>query len=978
MQQLFNAVQSACSKATWSRGVELVRSDAVSGERSSGSEIILRVATRQALIAPLVTLYPEDEEWECTCRGQEDPCEHVAAAVIALRQARKAGLDLPRPAAAAGRIRYAFTATGARSIAFEREVVGPDGAIEPLVHSLKTLAAGRVAGPRIAATALDMTLERALPGERGGVLPAAVLARVVDVLADCEDVTFEGRPVHVSADRLLPSVRVVDAPGGVRVYMDADRSVTRAFENGLALCGDTLRAIGDPRLSGREREDLHRGRFFADADLAELVTELLPTLEDRVRVERITERLPTTTRSEKPRVLLGVERDGDQLSLLPTLVYGSPPCARIDAGRLVHLRGAIPLRDEPAERAALSQLESALGLVVGRRVNLSGQDAIEMAGRLRSWRGEVAGDALAQFAPLGQLEPHLSIEGDGFDLSFRLEQESGGQARAGSRGRVSASAVVAAWRAGSDWVSTGSQGFARLPADWLARFGDRVADLLAARAEDGSLPTCALPDLGRLCEDLEAPPPPGLERLRPLLHDFVGIPRVALPADLRGELRSYQRAGVDWLQFLREARLGALLADDMGLGKTLQAICVLTPRSLVVAPTSLLHNWAEELERFRPGLRVQIFHGPRRQLEPDIDVVLTSYAILRIDNALLGAERWSTLVLDEAQNIKNAESQSAQAAFALPADFRIALTGTPVENRLEELWSQLHFLNPGLLGGRSDFEQRYARPIGEADAGAAERLRERIRPFVLRRLKRDVAPELPPRTDVVLHCELDESERAVYDAVRAAGVAAAVAQLRAGGGVMAALEVLLRLRQAACHPSLVPGQHADQSTKLALLAERIEQAAADGHRALVFSQWTALLDLVEPVLRGISIEFERLDGSTRDRAGVVRRFSDENGPPVMLVSLKAGGTGLNLTAADHVFLLDPWWNPAVEDQAADRAHRIGQTRPVVIHRLVARNTVEEGILALHARKRALSEAALGAEGTGEGLTREDLLALLDQ
>lgn len=978
MQPLFNAVQSACSKAIWSRGVELVRADAVSGERSSPEEVVLRVAIRQALIAPLVTLYPEDEDWECTCRGQDDPCEHVAAAVIALRQARKAGLDLPQPAAAAGRIRYAFTSTGSRSIGFDREVVAADGSVEPLGHSLKTLAAGRVSGPRIAATPLDMAIERLLPGDRGGVLPAEVMARLVDALADSEDVVFDGRPIRVDGHRLLPIVRVVDAPGGVRLYMDSDRSVTRVFENGLALCGDSLRAIGDPRLSGREREDLHRGRFFPDAELAELVTELLPSLEERVRVERVTERLPGTTRSEKPRIHLSVEREGDQLSILPTLVYGTPPCARIDAGRLVHLRGAIPLRDEPAERAALSQLDDALGLAVGHRVNLAGQDAIEMAGRLRGWRGEIGGDALAQFAPLGQLEARLAIEGDGFDLTFDLPEPDGGESRARSRGRVGAGAVVAAWRAGHEWVSTGSQGFARLPADWLARFGDRVADLLAARAEDGSLPTCALPDLGRLCEDLDAPPPPGLERLRPLLHDFEGIPRVELPGDLRGELRSYQRAGVDWLQFLRSARLGALLADDMGLGKTLQAICVLGPRSLVVAPTSLLHNWAEELERFRPGLRVQIFHGPRRQLEADADVVLTSYAILRIDEELLRAERWSTLVLDEAQNIKNAESQSAQAAFSLPAEFRIALTGTPVENRLEELWSQFHFLNPGLLGGRSDFEQRYARPIAEADAEAAARLRERIRPFVLRRLKRDVAPELPPRTDVVLHCELDESERAVYDAVRAAGVEAAVAQLRAGGGVMAALEVLLRLRQAACHPSLVPGQHALQSTKLSLLAERIEQAAADGHRALVFSQWTALLDLVEPVLRGIGIEFERLDGSTRDRAGVVRRFSDENGPPVMLVSLKAGGTGLNLTAADHVFLLDPWWNPAVEDQAADRAHRIGQTRPVVIHRLVATQTVEEGILALHARKRALSEAALGAEGTGEGLTREDLLALLDQ
>ena len=357
-------------------------------------------------------------------------------------------------------------------------------------------------------------------------------------------------------------------------------------------------------------------------------------------------------------------------------------------------------------------------------------------------------------------------------------------------------------------------------------------------------------------------------------------------------------------------------------------------------------------------------------------MTLTSYAILRLDIDMLAEHKWQTVVLDEAQNIKNPNSQVAQAAFRLDAKFRIAMTGTPVENRLEELWSQFHFLNRGLLGGRTQFRRRYAKPIAEGDAHAAAHLRERIRPFLLRRKKQDVAPELPPLTEVVLHCELAEEERAVYDAVRAATVEQVVAQLSAGGSVLAALEALLRLRQAACHPSLVPGQVAVGSSKLDLLMSRLEEAMADGHRALVFSQWTSFLDLVEPHLEKNDIEFTRLDGGTQDRGGVVNRFQAEEGPPVMLVSLKAGGTGLNLTAADHIFLLDPWWNPAVEDQAAGRTHRIGQTKPVVVHRLVARDTVEEGILELHARKRALSEVALGQGDASQGLTREDLLTLL--
>ena len=414
----------------------------------------------------------------------------------------------------------------------------------------------------------------------------------------------------------------------------------------------------------------------------------------------------------------------------------------------------------------------------------------------------------------------------------------------------------------------------------------------------------------------------------------------------------------------------------MGLGKTLQTLCVLQGRTLVVAPTSVLHHWADELQRFRPDLRVSMYHGPQRTLTTTADVTLTTYAILRLDAATLAQSTWDTVVLDEAQAIKNPDSQVARAAYGLRANFRLALTGTPVENRLEELWSQLHFLNRGLLGGRQTFQERYERPIAAGQPGVAAHLREKLHPFILRRRKRDVAPELPPRTDAVLHCVLSDSERVVYDTVRAATLANVVALLEAGGSVLAALEALLRLRQACCHPGLLPGQTAAISTKVSLLLERLEEVVAGGHKALVFSQWTTLLDRIEPHLRAAGTAFTRLDGSTRDRASVVRHFQDEAGPPLMLVSLRAGGTGLNLTAADHIFLLDPWWNPAVEDQAADRAHRLGQTRPVLVYRLVAQDTVEERILALQEKKRMLADAALAGADRTTALTREELLSLL--
>jgi SNF2 family DNA or RNA helicase len=543
---------------------------------------------------------------------------------------------------------------------------------------------------------------------------------------------------------------------------------------------------------------------------------------------------------------------------------------------------------------------------------------------------------------------------------------------------VSPAEVLSAWQAGDGGVAIDGGGYAPLPLDWLGKFGDRVLDLLAARDAEGRTLRAAQPALIALCDALEHPRPADLSGLAPLIDGFEGIPRAPLPSDLVADLRGYQQKGVDWLGFLRAAELGALLADDMGLGKTLQALCAIRGRCLVVCPTSVMHNWLDEAQRFRPGLRLGTYHGSKRQLDESWDLTITSYALLRRDIDVLEAVDWQAIVLDEAQAIKNPDSQVAAAAYRLRAPQRIAMSGTPVENRLEELWSQMHFLNPGLLAGRDTFRQRFSDAIASGDGAAAAALRARIRPFILRRLKRDVAPELPPRSDMLMYVTLDEFERPQYEALRLAARKDAVAQLEAGGSVMAALEALLRLRQMACHPGLVPGGKVapdGSSSKLRRLRSALDKVRAGGHKALVFSQWTGLLDRLEPGLREDDLDFVRLDGSTRDRAGVVRAFQ-EGDAPVMIISLKAGGTGLNLTAADHVFLLDPWWNPAVEDQAADRAHRIGQDKPVMVYRMVADDTVEERILSLQQKKRALAEAALGGASAASSITREELLALL--
>jgi superfamily II DNA or RNA helicase len=969
MEELFTAVRDACSDETWSRGVRISRSGAVTGESTGEDEIVLRIDTRQGMFCPRVVLYLDDDEWECDCPSRLDACEHVAAAVIALKQARQEGKELPGTDKEPGTISYHFSRIDTH-LHFERGVREGD-TFHVIESTLDAVASGRVKGPRFMATRADLNADIALGTRRRGILERQAVPKLFAALSRCKDILLDDRPVQVSTREVLPVAILEEYGEGFRLTLIDDPQVTERFDNGVVLRDNVLRPVGVPELTGRELHELPQGKIFNAGAVAELVAEVLPSLQKRIPVHIRTDRLPEPTR-ERPRIVVETEREGNTLSVLASLVYGDPPVARVESGLLTLLEDRVPIRDVARERKLLQHLGRSLKIAPGIRERFEGEAAVAFTARLEQWRGGISGEGHRAFRVAPPLLPHLRIDGDDFELEFRVADRE-----TAVRG-PSPSSVIRAWQTGMSMVPLPDGGWSPLPRNWLEKFGGRIADLLAARTPAGELPPCSVGDLARLCELLDEPPPPAFDRLRAVLEDFAGIPDAELPEDLNAQLRPYQHQGVRWLHFLRTAGLGAMLADDMGLGKTLQALCAIQGRTLVVAPTSVVHNWLDEARRFRPSLGLCKYHGPRRKLDPDAELTITSYALLRMDQEELASVDWDTIVLDEAQQIKNPESQVAQAAYTLQGKFRISLSGTPVENRLDELWSQFHFINRGLLGGMSDFQERYARPILDGDETAAATLRERIRPFLLRRLKREVAPELPKRSDAIIHCELTEGEREIYDAIRAATLEEVLQKLRAGGSVMAAFEALLRLRQAACHVSLVPGQSAESSAKTELLMTCLESAAADGHKALVFSQWTSMLDLIEPHLREAKIDFLRLDGSTRDRGAVVDGFQAEAGPPVLLLSLKAGGTGLNLTAADHVFLMDPWWNPAVEEQAADRAHRIGQDRPVLVYRLVAEETVEERILALQERKREIAEVATGeGVGAGTGITREELVALLE-
>lgn len=960
-----DVIREECSPQVWSRGVQLARKGKLAGKQNREGEYEVRLSTGGGLVSPTVTLIPDEEDWSCECPSTEPVCIHVAGAAIALAQALKDGQDLSGVKGPGAGLRYQLSSDDGR-LSLKRFIRLPDE-VKPL--PMRLAADKRPADQReVAASRNDVEIDLLLGAQLEGVIAPRILPKLLERLADCDDVQFEGKPVSAGEPVTPMRVRVLDDKAGFVLRAEADPRVTRTFENGAMLVDGKLCALRAPSISDNDVQALRKGRRYSFDDLADLVGRVLPTLKQQLRVDVESKLLPTA-RAMPARISLHSEIQDGVLEVLPTLVYGDPPCARLDAGRMHYLQGDLPLRDVDQERQLTRLLEQKLGLSAGRRKRLDGEQAVELGQRVARLQDvHVSGDGLKRSSLRGALGAQVQIDGGRFDVTFETE--------AGER--ASAGAVLQAWRNQSPLVALQDGGFAPMPREFLAAHGHLLMDLLAARGEreDGELPPSALPDLARLCDALDHPPPPQLAPMRALVDDFDGIPAAAPPSGLRAELRSYQKAGLDWLRFLSSSGMGALLADDMGLGKTLQALCAMDPPALVVCPASVLFNWRREIESFRPDLKVCVYHGPQRALDDDADVTLTTYAIMRIDRELLAAREWDTVVLDEAQTIKNADSQVARAAYELPARFRVALTGTPVENRLEDLWSQLHFLNRGLLGGRGDFQDRYARPIADGDAAAATRLRARIKPFVLRRLKRDVAKELPPRTEVVLRCTLDDDERALYDSVRMSTQKEVVTALEAGGSVMAALEALLRLRQACCHRALLPNQQAASSSKLSLLMSTLDEALPAGHKALVFSQWTSLLDLVETELQGAGVRFNRLDGSTRDREAVVQAFQNDEQMQVMLLSLKAGGTGLNLTAADHVFLLDPWWNPAAEDQAADRAHRIGQDRPVMVHRLVAADSVEERILQLQQHKRALAEAATQGGAVAAGLSRDDLLELL--
>ena len=558
---------------------------------------------------------------------------------------------------------------------------------------------------------------------------------------------------------------------------------------------------------------------------------------------------------------------------------------------------------------------------------------------------------------------------------------------------VKLSEIRKAVKKGRNYIKLADGSIGEIPEKWLERY-KHVFNMTKETEEGFRLRDYQLPMLDELLEDAESKSiVPEFEEKRERLRNLEDIKSQPLPKGFTGELRPYQKAGLDWLGFLNEYGFGGILADDMGLGKTIQMLAFLQLKkekgemenaSLLVVPKSLITNWQRESAKFTPELRSLEYLGIERNKNVktfnDYDIIITTYGTMLRDIEILSEYRFYAVVLDESQAIKNPLAKTSKAARLINAKYRMAMTGTPVENNSFELWSQFAFINPGLLGNMTYFKREFAKPIESREGKTeAKLLRRMVYPFILRRTKKEVAPELPPRTERIIYTDFEPAQRKIYDETRDRYRGQLLGLLDDGGmdnARMKILEGLLRLRQICIHPQLVEPTYTDSVAKFDILLETLETLKNEGHKALIFSQFVQTLKLLEIEMKKNKFKYTYLDGKTLKRQKKVDAFQNDPKVPFFLISLKAGGIGLNLTAADYVIHLDPWWNPAVEMQAADRAHRIGQDKPVFIYKYIARDTIEEKILELQERKKKLVEQLISSEGSFfKSLTRDDVAVL---
>ncbi len=558
-----------------------------------------------------------------------------------------------------------------------------------------------------------------------------------------------------------------------------------------------------------------------------------------------------------------------------------------------------------------------------------------------------------------------------------------------------------AWIQGKRYVQLKDGSYTSLPDSWLKKLGHklRAMGLDPEKPPKSKFQKFEAPMLDKILEDLpESRTDSFWNNLREKLHNFQEIEQIEQPQAMNAILRPYQKQGLSFLNFLHEYGFGGILADEMGLGKTLQTLAMLQfmqekkglqGPNLIIVPTSVLPNWQRETQKFLPEMKQLLIYGSRReglfQEIPESDLVLTTYALLRRDLEDLKKYEYTSVILDEAQNIKNPNTITARSVRKLQTKFRVCLSGTPIENNLLELWSLFEFLMPGFLGSQNAFQKGFVKPIKDGDEESLSYLRSRVRPFILRRTKDEVAKDLPPKVENVYFAALENEQKELYASLAKRlkeQVLQKVDEKGLAQSQMSILDALLKLRQICCHPRLLkldmPGLSTNlPSGKFEAFKDLVTGIIEDGHKVLVFSQFVQMLHIIRSWLHMNKIPFSYLDGASKDRYEQVEKFNADPQIPIFLISLKAGGTGINLTSADYVIHYDPWWNPAVENQATDRTHRIGQTKKVFSYKLICENTVEEKILQLQEQKKGVADAIIPGQDQWKNLSRDDLEMLFE-
>lgn len=835
--------------------------------------------------------------------------------------------------------------------------------------------------------------------------PAVVMADAPDVLVDVVEGTPELEVVREGdryVMRVTPGMRGQDPGKDYPYSFDADEKRELEALRHITVVRDSPQRVRVVRLTPAQRRaaQLVSSRFKVPATAHAELQQTLQALAAHFHVQSDSAEAAREVPAEA-RLRAELAPQGEALTLRLVAAPLGPDGPRLVPGKgrprvMAAVKGESvgAVRDLDAERAHLDAVLDALPFLAPPRGNDAAcewnvedpEEALAMVESLHAAPAIVAVDW-----PRGQQVRVLSV--DAAHLAMRVSTGRDwfsvkGEARLDEGLVFRLEELLAAAAGKSRFVPMGKGVYAALTHE----LRERLADLAAVAESDSRglrVPALAAGWLDAVLEGAQVETDREFREKAGRLEAAQDLP-VALPAGLQAELRPYQEDGFVWAMRLAQAGFGACLADDMGLGKTLQALAVMLARaeagpSLIVAPTSVCGNWLAETRRFAPALNPVIFgEGDRAgvvEAAGPHDVVIVSYTLMQQAQERFASRTWHTLVADEAQAVKNAAAKRSLALFDLAADFRMALSGTPVENRLAELWSIMRYCNPGLLGPLSRFNERFAAPIEkDRDREAQRRLRRLIAPFVLRRTKAQVLDDLPPRTELMLSVALEADEAAHYEALRRQALAVAEGALGEDSAQarFSVLAQLTKLRRAACDPRLVSPALGMVGAKSRAFTELAQELAANGHKALVFSQFVDFLTLLREPLDACGLRYQYLDGATpaAERSRRVEAFQRGEGE-LFLISLKAGGFGLNLTAADYVVITDPWWNPAAEDQAMGRAHRIGQQRPVTVYRLVARGTLEERIVELHHDKRALADSVLGEGGEGAAVpSTDELMALM--